>query len=123
MRAWTLLTVVSLVVVVVLQQPCQAQIQVTPELIAGIIKKLVSLWKNGELEFMGHTCKYSYKPRISSWRLYYIGKMWCPGWASFSGESKTKSRTGSIEQATKDFVRKAVANNLITAEAAGDWLN
>ncbi|XP_045608931.1 anti-lipopolysaccharide factor isoform X2 [Procambarus clarkii] len=120
MRSWTLLTVMSLMMMVVLQQPCQAQ--VSPELINLIINKLGGLWKDGEVEFMGRACNYSYSPKISGWRLYYKGKMWCPGWAPFSGDSQTKSRAGAIEHATRDFVRKAIENKLITAEEAAAWL-
>nr|ABQ12866.1 anti-lipopolysaccharide factor [Pacifastacus leniusculus] len=118
MRTWVLVTVLSLVVV--LQQPCQAQ--VPPEVVSLIISKLVNLWSDGQVEFMGHTCNYSYSPTISKFQLYYKGKMWCPGWAPFSGNSKTKSRAGSIEHATRDFVTKAIDQKLITAEQASAWI-
>ncbi|XP_045593277.1 anti-lipopolysaccharide factor [Procambarus clarkii] len=119
MRWWVLVSV-GVFVVVWRPGPCHAE--ESKGLFGSIIDHFSNFWKNGEMEFMGQICRYSYSPKFQNWGLTYSGKMWCPGWAPFAGNSRTLSRAGAIENATKDFVRKAVDHGLITAEEASVWL-
>ncbi|XP_069936530.1 anti-lipopolysaccharide factor-like [Cherax quadricarinatus] len=114
---------VGVLVLVMVSPPDLCQAQETEALVSLLISKLAGLWHNDQVDFMGHICHYSYRPTISRWQLYYKGKMWCPGWAPFSGNSETRSRSGAVEHATRDFVRKALESNLITKEQAAAWLN
>ncbi|CAG0893658.1 unnamed protein product [Darwinula stevensoni] len=78
------------------------------DLIGPFVSKLSGLWKEGTVDFLGHSCEYSVKPQISKFKLYYKGKVYCPGWSNIVGNSKTKSRTGAMNGAIEDFVKKAI---------------
>ncbi|XP_045132020.1 anti-lipopolysaccharide factor [Portunus trituberculatus] len=103
-----------------LPQPCEAQYEA---LVTSILGKLTGLWHNDSVDFMGHICYFRRRPKIRRFKLYHEGKFWCPGWAPFEGRSRTKSRSGSSREATKDFVRKALQNGLVTQQDASLWLN
>ncbi|KAG7173664.1 anti-lipopolysaccharide factor-like [Homarus americanus] len=120
MRACTGVVVGVLALLMVLSQVTG---QNTESIVTLVLQKLGGLWHNGEVDFMGHSCMYNYRPTISRWKLYYKGKMWCPGWAPFSGRSRKKSRSGAIEHATRDFVQKALDSGLITKEDASAWIS
>ncbi|XP_045584937.1 anti-lipopolysaccharide factor [Procambarus clarkii] len=118
---WSVLVVV-LAMVLVMEAPDPCHGQDWDDTITLIINKLAGLWHEGEAKFMGHSCRYSYKPTFYRWKMYYKGKMWCPGWVPFSGHSRTESRSGAIEHATRDFVKQALEKNLFTAEEASAWI-
>lgn len=122
MKAWVLMSV-GVMIMMMVSPPDSCHAQGTEALITLIINKLAGLWDHDEVIFMGHKCSFSHSPSFYRWELYYKGRMWCPGWAPFSGNSKTRSRAGSIEHATRDFVKKALENNLITEEEASAWLS
>ena len=99
--------------------------------------ELCRLWTEDHMEFLGHRCMYSTSPTIRRWQLHYKTKVMCPGWTSIIGHclfphvvppftttlgafflmvdecnlhfpAKTKSPSGSLEHATRDFVSKAL---------------
>ncbi|KAG0713958.1 Anti-lipopolysaccharide factor [Chionoecetes opilio] len=113
------LCVAVVVLCVCLPQPCEAQWQV---FVAPIVQKIEGLWHSDHVEFMGHNCQFRRRPKIRKFKLYHEGKFWCPGWAPFDGRSRTKSRSGSSSEATKDFIRKAFSSGLVTQEDAALWL-
>nr|BAH22585.1 anti-lipopolysaccharide factor 2 [Penaeus japonicus] len=92
------------------------------DLIPALVQRIVGLWHSDEVEFMGHSCRYSQRPTFYRWELYFRGSMWCPGWAPFTGRSMTRSPSGAVEHATRDFVEKALQRNLITEDDARIWL-
>lgn len=113
------LCVAAVVLCVYLPQPCEAQWQA---LVGPLIEKVSGLWHNDTVDFMGRECKFRRSPKIKRWELYHEGKFWCPGWAPFSGNSSKRSRSGSLEEATRDFVRQAFEKGLITEADAKLWL-
>ncbi|XP_071532931.1 anti-lipopolysaccharide factor-like [Panulirus ornatus] len=116
---------VSLVVVVLMVAPYapQCEAQVWESLAAAAAEKIVGLWKQGEVELLGHYCSYSVTPKIKRWQLYYKGRLWCPGWTHIRGEAETRSHSGVAGRTTKDFVEKAFKAGLITEEETRAWLN
>ncbi|CAL4069472.1 unnamed protein product [Meganyctiphanes norvegica] len=92
------------------------------DLSTALVTQISGLWQNGEMEFMGHNCYFSVRPKVKRWQLYFRGKMWCPGWAPFTGQSETRSRSGVTNKAVNDFVQKAIGSNLITQDQARLWL-
>ncbi|ROT65196.1 anti-lipopolysaccharide factor [Penaeus vannamei] len=100
----------------------RSQGQGVQDLIPSLVQRIVGLWHSDEVEFMGHSCRYSQRPSFYRWELYFNGRMWCPGWAPFTGRSRTRSPSGAVEHATRDFVQKALQSNLITEDDARIWL-
>lgn len=101
---------------------CQAQ-NWEEALVSTVMEQVTGLWRQGEMELMGHYCNYTVVPKIRSWELYYYGTMWCPGWTPIRGSARTRSRSGVVGDTTRDFVRKAFRSGLITEDQARDWLN
>ncbi|KAL7635700.1 UNVERIFIED_CONTAM: hypothetical protein RMT77_013517 [Armadillidium vulgare] len=87
-----------------------------------LLGKVSSLWSDGEVDFVGVSCKFSTHPVFKKWKLYFIGKFWCPGFAPFNGRSQTRSVSGAVKEATKDFVQKALKNDLLEDEDVKIWL-
>ncbi|KAB7507044.1 Anti-lipopolysaccharide factor [Armadillidium nasatum] len=87
-----------------------------------LLGKISTLWSSGEVDFVGVSCKFSSHPIFENWKLYFRGKFWCPGFAPFSGRSQTRSASGAVNVATKDFVKKALKNNLLEEEDVKIWL-
>ncbi|XP_037782682.1 anti-lipopolysaccharide factor-like [Penaeus monodon] len=113
--------VVALVAAVALfATPCQGQIWET--LVPLITQQVVGLWKNGEREFFGHQCTYSVTPKIKSLELHFKGRMSCPSLSSVRGEALTRSRSGVEGKTVEDYVRKVLAQGVITEEEAKAWL-
>ncbi|XP_045623664.1 anti-lipopolysaccharide factor [Procambarus clarkii] len=117
--------VVSLVVVGLLAASFtpQSHAQVLEGLAAAVTGKLAGLWRNGEVELLGHYCSYSVTPTIRRWQLYFRGRMWCPGWTSIRGEAMTRSNSGVQGDTTRDFVTKALNAGLISQQEAQAWLD
>nr|AFA42357.1 anti-lipopolysaccharide factor isoform 7 [Portunus trituberculatus] len=113
------LFVALVVMCLYLPQPCEAQYEA---LTAAILTKLSKMWHSDTLNFLGHTCHVSRTPTVKRFKLYWKGKFWCPGWAPFSGTSRTKSRSGSARGATKSFVGQALQRRLIAQQEADLWL-
>nr|AOG75601.1 ALF8 [Procambarus clarkii] len=117
--------VVSLVVVGLLAASFapQSHAQVLEGLAAAVTGKLAGLWRNGEVELLGHYCQYSVSPKFKSFELYFRGRMTCPGWTPIRGEAESRSSTGILAATTADFVNKAFQAGLITEDDAKRWLN
>lgn len=106
---------VALVVMCVyLPEPCEAGWK--------HLGKLTRLGKNGSVDFMDHRCNYQFKPRIRKRQFIYDCKFWCPDWAPYAGWAKSDSMTGSLQEATKEFVNKATQKGLISEQDAEIWL-
>ncbi|XP_069954319.1 anti-lipopolysaccharide factor-like isoform X2 [Cherax quadricarinatus] len=88
----------------------------------AVAQKAISLWRNDEVEFMGHNCNISVSPYIKRFQLYYRGRMSCPGWTHIRGEGDTRSKSGVAGKTTQDFVNKAFASGLISQQDAQKWL-
>ncbi|KAG7153930.1 anti-lipopolysaccharide factor-like isoform X1 [Homarus americanus] len=92
-------------------------------LLPAFVDKLSGLWRNGEVELLGrHYCNYAVKPKIRSWKLYYLGSITCPGWTSIKGEYQSRSSSKVINQTIGDFLNKALAAGLIDEQQLNDWL-
>ncbi|CAG0898607.1 unnamed protein product [Darwinula stevensoni] len=92
------------------------------EFIGQVATKVMGLWKDEQVEFLGHRCDYSMSPGFYRWQLYYKTKVMCPGWTTIIGRAKTKSPSGSLEHATKDFVNKALKAGLVTEEQVKEFI-
>ncbi|CAG0893657.1 unnamed protein product [Darwinula stevensoni] len=92
------------------------------ELIGPAVEKLMGLWKNEKMEFLGHQCNFSTSPSFYRWELYHNTKVICPGWTNIEGYAKTKSPTGSLKHATTDFVNKALQSGLVTEDQVKEFL-
>ncbi|KAK7078899.1 hypothetical protein SK128_002989 [Halocaridina rubra] len=99
---------------------CEAQ--AWKDLAKAVADKLTSLWDTDDLEFLGHECNYSVRPKIRRFQLYFQGRMWCPGWTPIRGEALTRSRSGVVGKTTANFAQKAFESGLITEEEARAWL-
>ncbi|XP_071549417.1 anti-lipopolysaccharide factor-like [Panulirus ornatus] len=94
------------------------------QILGQIFSKVATqVFQKGELELLDHICSYTTKPHFYSWKMYYRCSIWCPGWTPIVGQASGHRRamTARIE-ATKDFVKKAVASGLVTEEEADPWL-
>ncbi|XP_076067058.1 anti-lipopolysaccharide factor-like [Oratosquilla oratoria] len=87
-----------------------------------LVKKLSSLWRNGQLEFLGHQCEYSVRPRVRRWKLYFYGHMSCPSLGGLSVTHRTQSRSKVVERTMEAFVKDAVRKRLITESQAKQWM-
>ncbi|XP_042213190.1 anti-lipopolysaccharide factor-like [Homarus americanus] len=112
--------VVSLLVTTITPQ-CNAQGWAA--VAAAVASKVVGLWQNGHVDLLDHPCRFSVKPTVRRFQLYFKGRMWCPGWTSIRGEAKTRSRSGVVGKTTRDFVNKAFQAGLITERDAQQWLS
>ncbi|XP_037780091.1 anti-lipopolysaccharide factor-like isoform X1 [Penaeus monodon] len=81
------------------------------------------LWRNEKTELLGHECKFTVKPYLKRFQVYYKGRMWCPGWTAIRGEASTRSQSGVAGKTAKDFVRKAFQKGLISQQEANQWLS
>nr|AVP74303.1 anti-lipopolysaccharide factor 3 [Penaeus vannamei]QJD13444.1 anti-lipopolisaccharide factor 5 [Penaeus vannamei] len=89
------------------------------DLFVPVIKDQVSdLWRTGDIDLVGHSCTYNVKPDIDGFELYFIGSVTCPGWTTLRGESNTRSKSGVVNAAVKDFIQKALKAGLVTEEEA-----
>ncbi|XP_076067057.1 anti-lipopolysaccharide factor-like [Oratosquilla oratoria] len=88
-----------------------------------LVQKLSTLWRNGQLEFLGHQCEYSVRPKFISWELYFYGHMSCPSLGGLSVTHRTRSRSKVVERTMKAFVKDAVRKKLITESQAQRWIN
>ncbi|XP_063615157.1 anti-lipopolysaccharide factor-like [Penaeus indicus] len=121
MKLSFVLGVVTVVAAVALfATPCQGQLWET--LVPLITKQVVGLWKNGEREFFGHQCTYSVTPKVKSFELYFKGRMTCPTLSSMRGEALTRSRSGVEAKTVEDYVKKVLAQGVITEEEAKAWI-
>ncbi|XP_076058515.1 uncharacterized protein LOC143035529 [Oratosquilla oratoria] len=84
---------------------------------------LLMLWRNGQLEFLGHQCEYSVRPKFISWELYFYGHMSCPSLGGLSVTHRTRSRSKVVERTMEAFVKDAVRKKLITESQAQRWIN
>ncbi|KAK7078819.1 hypothetical protein SK128_003489 [Halocaridina rubra] len=101
--------------------PCQANIW--EGLGSALAGQLGGLWEQSEMELLGNYCQYRVRPTIKRWELYFIASVLCPGWTPIRGSAQGRSRTGVVGEATRDFIRKALASGLITQEEASTWLS
>ncbi|KAK4323164.1 hypothetical protein Pmani_006113 [Petrolisthes manimaculis] len=90
--------------------------------ISKVVPLIMGMWGNGQMEIAGHACNWRFKPKIRWFKLRYEGKVWCPGWTSITGRAKTKSRSGSVSGATRDFANQAIQANLVTRDQVADLL-
>ncbi|XP_068205582.1 anti-lipopolysaccharide factor-like [Palaemon carinicauda] len=93
------------------------------ELVEAVTKKLVGLWRTGDIVLMDRVCSYQVKPTIRKFELYFKGTFWCPGWTPIRGQSLTRSNSNAVNDAVRDFVQQAMAKGVITEEAAREWLS
>ncbi|XP_068205091.1 anti-lipopolysaccharide factor-like [Palaemon carinicauda] len=91
-------------------------------LVKTLVSQIAGLWDTKEFEFLNQACNIQVKPSLKKWKLLFIGTMYCPGWTIIRGYSETSSRTDAVKLAIADFIRKAVADGLITEEQANEWL-
>ncbi|XP_037782109.1 anti-lipopolysaccharide factor-like [Penaeus monodon] len=97
----------------------------------AITDQVKDLWRNGDVDLVDHSCSYSVKPDIQGIELYFIGSVTCPGWTTIRGESNstlaltscsvllcchTRSKSGFLNCAIKDFIQKALKAGLVTEE-------
>nr|XP_045617680.1 anti-lipopolysaccharide factor-like [Procambarus clarkii]AOG75604.1 ALF11 [Procambarus clarkii] len=123
MRLSAVLSLGVVLTLVVLPAPeCHGQ-EILQSLLGAVTQQLVGLWKNGEVELLGHYCQYSVSPKFKSFELYFRGRMTCPGWTPIRGEAESRSSTGILAATTADFVNKAFQAGLITEDDAKRWLN
>ncbi|XP_037782680.1 anti-lipopolysaccharide factor-like [Penaeus monodon] len=88
----------------------------------AITDQVKDLWRNGDVDLVDHSCSYSVKPDIQGIELYFIGSVTCPGWTTIRGESNTRSKSGVLNAAIKDFIQKALKAGLVTEEEAKPYL-
>ncbi|KAK3892726.1 hypothetical protein Pcinc_003416 [Petrolisthes cinctipes] len=74
------------------------------------------------MDIAGHSCNWRFKPKFSIFKLRFKGKVWCPGWTSITGRAKTKSRSGAVSGAARDFATQAIRAKLVTKGKVADIL-
>jgi len=91
-----------------------------------LAQQLISIhqWNDGTTaDFMGYQCTSGVKGRIHSLKWVWDGRFSCPSWTSITGNSRGfTGRSGAIEAAIKDFITKALEENLITSEQANNLI-
>ncbi|XP_047741309.1 uncharacterized protein LOC108676095 [Hyalella azteca] len=113
---------VLVMAVVALTSVQMTQAQSWSDLLPAITQQINSLWQNNNLQFMGSECSYVQKPIVKRWQLYFNGRFTCNNFAGITGRSETRSRSGVMSDAIRDFLNKAHAQGLVTEEAVRIWL-
>ncbi|XP_071525286.1 anti-lipopolysaccharide factor-like [Panulirus ornatus] len=122
MRQCVLMSVVFMAGALVIFAP-QCQGFSLDSLLPVLTDQISGLWRDGEMELLGHYCNYAVKPTIIKFELYFQGSVWCPGWTKIRGEALTRSKTGVVGKTTSDFVKKIYEAGLVTEEEAREWVN
>ncbi|XP_063615156.1 anti-lipopolysaccharide factor-like [Penaeus indicus] len=118
-------TFVSAVLVVALVAPLTPRCHgfgLKDLILPAVTTQVKDLWRNGDVDLVDHSCSYSVKPDIQGFELYFIGSVTCPGWTTIRGESNTRSKSGVLNAAIKDFIQKALKAGLVTDEEAKPYL-
>ncbi|XP_042886035.1 anti-lipopolysaccharide factor-like isoform X2 [Penaeus japonicus] len=100
---------------------CQAQ-GLKDFLLPVISQQIAGLWRTGTVDLLDHLCTYNVKPDLQRFELYFIGTVTCPSWTVIKGESETRSQSGVVNDAVKDFVKKALKAGLVTEEEAKPYI-
>ncbi|KAK8742576.1 hypothetical protein OTU49_001966 [Cherax quadricarinatus] len=81
------------------------------------------LFKENEIELLGHYCTLSTRPHFHRWKMYHRATVTCPGWTTAVGRARGfTSPVNAEREATRDMVKKLVENGLVTEEEASHWL-
>ncbi|XP_076048691.1 anti-lipopolysaccharide factor-like [Oratosquilla oratoria] len=86
-----------------------------------LTSQVQSLFRSGDFEFLGHFCFYEVNPSFYRWELYYKGIVTCPGLSNIRGRSKTRSRSGVINDAMDNYIEQALARNILTQEDVREY--
>ncbi|XP_068222998.1 anti-lipopolysaccharide factor-like [Palaemon carinicauda] len=82
------------------------------------------MYVEGDMELLDQYCVYKRIGYFYKWELNYKAEVRCPGWTPIIGRAKNYVNPSSAEsEATKDFVRQAIAAGLTTREEAKRWLD
>ncbi|XP_076048690.1 anti-lipopolysaccharide factor-like [Oratosquilla oratoria] len=86
-----------------------------------LTSQVQSLFKSGDIEFLGHYCFYEVIPSFYRWELYYKASVTCPGLSNIRGKAKTRSKTGVINDAVDNYIEQALARNILTQEDVREY--
>ncbi|XP_063584625.1 anti-lipopolysaccharide factor-like [Penaeus indicus] len=114
-------SVIIAMLVLVLAPQCMAIKQQKRQLIKEVAWKLLGQWMTDEAKFLGHSCDLEVQPRFSAWTLFYQCSFFCTEWTNITGEAESRCKLGAAEDAVRDFVDKAILNNLIRQVDVSNW--
>ncbi|XP_066959710.1 anti-lipopolysaccharide factor-like [Macrobrachium rosenbergii] len=93
-------------------------------LLTGVVPKIVDgMYNEGDLDLFGHPCQYKRVPYIKRLEVHYRAEVKCLGWTPIVGKADDhRNPTNAEQDAIKDFVRQALAQELVTEVEAKVWL-
>ncbi|XP_018021491.1 anti-lipopolysaccharide factor [Hyalella azteca] len=87
-----------------------------------LLNKILALWKEDSVQFMGSECHYRQKPKIYRWQLYYVGNFSCNKFFGIEGSGKGRSPVTAKRDSIIDFLNKAQTAGLLSKEEVDKWL-